>query len=333
LQSKPKENILLVRLKSMGDVLFTLPAVHQLREAFPEARITFLVSEEHAPLLRGFGDVQNVLALHRAGYKQLRPRVIFADLFGLLRRLRAEKFSLVVDFQGYGETVLLSRWTGAARRWGVAHRDWRKLAFTGWLAPNYRLHPAGFNLLLLQSCGVAPGPGPIRNEFVLPPEALEQARAFLCSKGLDPARRTLFIQPTTSTPQKNWPLEKYLAVGRHWQARGLQILFGGGPKDQAILEPVRQAGFPVAAGSPLLVSAGLANHSALVLGGDTGLLHLAVAMKRRVLMLMSSTDPGSTHPFQHANWALTPAPGKAVSSIPPDGVNQACAEALAEVPR
>jgi ADP-heptose:LPS heptosyltransferase len=329
LRDKPRENILLVRLKSMGDVLFTLPAVHQLRETFPEARISFLVSQEHAPLLRGFRDVQNVLALNRAGYKKLQPKALFADFLLLLRSLRSGKFSLVVDFQGYGETALLSRWTGAARRWGVAHRGWRKLALTNWVAPNYRLHPANFNLWLLQSCGLAPGP--IQNEFALPAEALQEARAFLGSKGLDPAKPMLFIQPTTSTPQKTWPLENYLTVGRHWRERGWQILFGGGPKDQAFLEPARQAGFPVAAGSPLLVSAGLVGHAALVLGGDTGLLHLAVAMKRRVLMLMPSVAPGSTHPFQHPDWTITSTPpGNAVSRIPPGAVIQACAEAWAE---
>jgi ADP-heptose:LPS heptosyltransferase len=325
LQSKPIENILLVRLKAMGDVVFTLPAVHRLREAFPEASITFLVSKENAPLLRGFREVQKVLILDRAGYKKLHPKAAFR-LPSLLRQLRSGRFSLAVDLQGYGETALLSRWTGASRRWGVAHRAWRKRAFTHWLPPNYRLHPADFNLLLLESCGVAPGP--IRNEFVLPDEAMEQARECLRSKSLEPGKRTLFIQPITSTPGKNWPLEHYLALAQHWRGRGFQVLFGGGPKDLAVLEPARQAGFTVAAGTPLLVSAGLINHSALVLGGDTGLLHLAVAMKRPVRMLMASI---SNYPFQHPDWAIRPAPGKLVSTIPFSTVNEACAEALAGV--
>jgi heptosyltransferase-1 len=50
-------NILLIRLKSIGDILFTLPAVHALRENFPDAKLHFLVSGEHAPLLRGFPDI------------------------------------------------------------------------------------------------------------------------------------------------------------------------------------------------------------------------------------------------------------------------------------
>jgi ADP-heptose:LPS heptosyltransferase len=81
------------------------------------------------------------------------------------------------------------------------------------------------------------------------------------------------------------------------------------------LEPARAAGFAVAAGTPLLVSAGLMQLSALVLGGDTGLLHLAVALGRPVVMLMRVNDPGSSHPFQHRDWTLKPAAGVNLADI------------------
>ena len=100
------ENILLTRLKSIGDVLFTLPAVHAVRGHFPGAKITFLVSKENAPLLEGFRDVDEVIPLDRALYHRKNPLAIVPETLSLLRRLRREKFSLAVDFQGYGETAL-----------------------------------------------------------------------------------------------------------------------------------------------------------------------------------------------------------------------------------
>ena len=60
------ENILLIRLKAIGDVVLTLPAVGALRENFPAAKITFLTSKENASLLRGFREVNEVMALDRA---------------------------------------------------------------------------------------------------------------------------------------------------------------------------------------------------------------------------------------------------------------------------
>src|SRR5271170_6413297 len=61
-----EKNILLIRLKSIGDVLFTLPAVHVVRENFPAAKLHFLVSREYTPLLRGFGEIDGIIPLNRA---------------------------------------------------------------------------------------------------------------------------------------------------------------------------------------------------------------------------------------------------------------------------
>src|SRR5262249_28400355 len=146
----------------------------------------------------------------------------------------------------------------------------------------------------------------------------------------DASRPTLFFQPFTSMRHKDWPLENYLALARHWGDRGVQILFGGGPGDRAKLQPVHEAGFSVFAGVPLLTTAGLMKLSTLVVGGDTGLLHLAVAMNRRVIMLMASARPGKPHPFQHADWAITPADQQDVSRIEVSAVIESCARILAE---
>ena len=319
-------NILLLRLKSIGDILFTLPAVHRVREAFPEGRISFLVSKEYAPLLKGFCDVDAVIALDRARFRHLNPGVIVAEAFSLLRDLRRPKFSLAIDFQGYGETALLTWWSGAAQRWGNVYRPGRKWAYTRGVNRAPGQHPPEGFLSLLDACGVAAAP--IRNQFTLPASAVEEARRLFRDRGLDPARPTLFVQPFTSSPHKDWPLDRYLATAGFWQRRGWQILFGGGPAERAALEPARQAGFPVSAGVPLLVTAGLMKHSTLIIGGDTGLVHVAVAMDKRVVML---NLPGSAHPFQHPDWAITQANGQPLATITTDAVNEACARAFAEV--
>lgn len=322
-------NILLIRFKSIGDILFTLPAVHRVRGAYPEARICFLVSKEYAPLLAGFRDVYAVIALDRARFRHPNPGVIIAEAVALLRQVRRPKFSLAVDFQGYGETAWLTWWSGARQRWGTVYRAARKWAYTLGMKRDPDIHPAAGFLSLLEAGGLRSGA--IRNQFVLPGNAAEEARRLFLDRGLDPARPTLFVQPFTSAPHKDWPLERYLAVAGFWRRREWQVLFGGGPAEQTALEPARQAGFPVSAGAPLLVTAGLMKQSTLVLGGDTGLLHLAVAMDKRVVMIMGSNRPGSSHPFQHPDWTITPANGQPVTTISADAVNEACDRAFAEL--
>ncbi len=316
-----RENILLIRLKSIGDILFTLPAVHQVRLNFPDAKIHFLVSAEHAPIVRGFADVNEIIPLDRSVYRSARlPAAMSATR--LLRTLREKKFARVIDFQGYSETEWLAWWTGAPERWGNVYKPYRGWTYTQTSPRAPGVHPVDWNLDLLRLCGLdMHGP---RNEYALPAEAGAAAQQFLARHQLDPLKPLLFIQPFSSATHKNWPLEKFIAVARYYHGHGVQVLFGGGPQEILKLEPVRAAGFAVAAGAPLLVSAGLARHAAVVFGADTGLLHFAVALGRRVVMLMNDASPGTPHPFQHPDWALTPAHKNTVSSIPVEAAIAAC---------
>src|ERR1041384_758262 len=95
-----ERDILLVRLNSFGDIVFTLPAVQAVRAAFPEGRITFLVSKELAPLLEGFKEVDTVITLDRARFRGFSPRTMISETLALRRKLRANRFSLVIDVQG-----------------------------------------------------------------------------------------------------------------------------------------------------------------------------------------------------------------------------------------
>jgi ADP-heptose:LPS heptosyltransferase len=324
-----RKNILLIRVKSIGDILFTLPAVHVVRENFPNARLHFLVSREYAPLLRGFTDIDEIVPFDRAIYRSGNLKEACAGTFQLLRELRREKFPLAIDFQGYGETEFFSWWSGAAERWGNVYHPFRGWTYTQASSRDEKIHPSEWNLSLLRRCGLKTDR--IRNEFVLPDEALTKARRFFAANNLDENKPTLFLQPFTSNLQKNWPLEKFLRLAWHWHSQGVQILFGGSLSERDMLQPARAAGFSISAGAPLLVSAGVMKLSTLVVGADTGLLHLAVAMGKRSVMLMQSNAPGSSHPFQHADWTVTPPAGKTVAEIQPEAIIEACARAFAEL--
>jgi ADP-heptose:LPS heptosyltransferase len=319
-----RENILLVRLKSIGDVLFTLPAVHAVRENFPLAKIHFLVSKEFAPLVRGFADADEIIPLDRSIYRLGNLKSAGVETIQLLRGLREKHFSIAADFQGYSETELLAWWSGAPERWGNVYNKSRGWTYTQTSHRDTKTHPTEWNLSLLRRCGLRIGE--IRNDYHLPADALEKARRFFAANKLDEEKPTLFIQPFTSNPQKNWPLENFLKLGWHWRSRGVQVLFGGSFAERDALKPAVSAGFPISAGARLLVSGGLMKLSTLVVGADTGLLHFATAMGRRVVMLMHSNAPGASHPFQHADWTVTPPPGKSVSEISVESVIEACAK-------
>ena len=322
------KKILLIRLKSIGDIVFTLPAVHDLREAFPDARLGFLTSAENAQILEGFAEIDEVLTLERSAYRRFALKAMCGNLLRLLRKFRRDRYSLVVDFQGYGETALFSWLTGAPQRWGRAYHGVRQWAYHRTVACDHRQHPALWNRALLAGCGLKLGA--IRNQFCLPDQAVAEARDFLRAHQREPAGPRLFIQPFTSSPHKNWPLPKFLDLAGHCQSQGIDVAFGGWPREAEALAPARAAGFPVAAGASLLLAAGLIKLSSVTVGGDTGLLHLGVALGQRVIMLMESMSPGSATPLGHDDWAITPPPGTLLASIEAKTVIQACEAALQE---
>src|SRR6185312_15445186 len=308
------DRILVTRFKSMGDILFTLPAIHALRENFPRHQITFLTSREYMPLFAGFRDVDEVVSLDRSVLRSGNLLHWAQEMCSLMVLLHRKKFSLVVDFQGYGETALITRLTQAPQRWGTVYKSLRSYAYTKGIRRNPKIHPAESNLLLLKQCGLVVESA--RNEFAVPESALAEARQLFAKFELNAYRPSLFIQPFTSSAQKDWSLENFLTLANHWRNAGVQVLFGGGPADLPRLEPAVRAGFPVSAGAPLLVSAGLAKLCTVLVGGDTGLLHIAVAMNKRVVMIQGPhRHPERFYPFRRPDWKLMPAAKAPISTV------------------
>ena len=321
-------NILVIRLKSIGDVVLTLPAVNALRDNYPDARIVYLTSSENAGLIAGFQEVNEVISLDRRSYRTGNPLTFVPQFFRLLRRLRTGRFDLAIDFQNYGETAWLARLTGARRRLGITTGENRRWAYTVRMQRDHKVHHVDRNLALLRAGGLTTEQ--LRNNFKLPQSAQLAAREFLQSKGVDMMRPILFVQPFTSSPQKDWQLENYLAVAAHWQAHCGPVIFGGGPNDRGRLQSAIGDRFCISAGVPLLVTGGLMQLSRLVLGGDTGGVYLAMALGRRVVMIIYSKTLDGAGPYQHRDWAVTTRPGEQVQSITVLEVIAACERGLGE---
>lgn len=319
---KTPERILIIRLKSIGDILHTLPAVHAVRKNYPDAHISYLVRTSNALLLEGFSAVDEIITFDRADAKK--PLKTITSMTALIRRLRADEYDLIIDLQGYGETAWLSRLLGAPERWGSVYKENRRSAYTKGISRINKMHVIDWNLLLLKECGLdTEDPN---NTFDLPENYLVKAREQFTANGLDPNRPTLMLQPFTSNPGKNWPLESYLAVAEHFKNQGIQVFFCGGPADREALSAA--AGYPVIAGAPFLVVAGMIKLSKLVIGGDTGILHLAAALQVPVRMILrrNASKPGCSIPYGHLDWVIDPTDYGKIEDIPAERVIRECRE-------
>jgi heptosyltransferase-1 len=111
------KSILIIKPGSLGDIIHTLPAIASLREAHPHAEITWVINPELAPLLRGNPDVDHVYFTQRGEFRGLgAPR----SLLTWLKKTRAIRPDLALDFQGVLGSVLTAKISGAKEVCGMS---------------------------------------------------------------------------------------------------------------------------------------------------------------------------------------------------------------------
>ncbi len=116
-------HILIIRLRLIGDVVFTTPAVQALRRRFPDARLTYLVEPSAEPVVRAHPALDEIIVVPA----ERGPARIGADL-ALARRLRRSRIDLAIDFHGGPRSSFLAWASGASARIGyaVAGRGWMR---------------------------------------------------------------------------------------------------------------------------------------------------------------------------------------------------------------
>lgn len=303
LRDSPFERILFVKLTSLGDVVHALPSASALRTRFPEARITWLVDQRFAAIVRGHPAVDECLAVAAPRWTGRAPfeSVVRASFqYGVIPRLRRQRFDLAVDVQGLFRSAALAAGSGARFRLGPRDaREGAPLFYTHRGGEPASPHAVDRNLAVLSPLGVAAR----RPRFDLEPteEASKAADKLLERAGLPPDAPFVAVGPKTSRPEKDWPAERYAeAIGRIERDHGLLCVLLGGSADATVCRAIAdRSGSRAAAltGQPLDVSMAILAKCALFLGNDSGPLHLAAALGRPIVAVYGPTDPERTGPY------------------------------------
>ena len=301
--------ILLIRLRLIGDVVFTTPAVGALRRHFPDARITYLVEGPAEPVVRHHPALDDVVVLER-------PRGLARigyDL-ALARRLRAERFDLVIDLHGGPRSGFLAWATGAPQRIGydLPGRRWSYTTRVPWTRS---LVPPRHSVLnqwaLLEPLGI-PMIDRMRDPVTIPvdPEAARRVAARLAAAGVSDTTPVLVLHVSAGNPFRRWPAESFAAAAAALATadRSRRIIITSGPSDAAAAESVanearRRAG-DAAAGIirteefDLSELRALVDRAALYIGGDSGPLHVAGATRTPIVALFGPTLPERSMPWR-----------------------------------
>lgn len=301
------ESLLVVRLGAMGDIIHTLPAAAALRAAFPRATIGWLVEERWTELLctlryprSGKRSSQRPLIdrVHSVNTAEWR-RALFSfntwqQMASGLSELRGIRYEAAIDFQGAVRSALLARWSGAPIVYGSAQpRENAASMFYSRQVIVSGTHVVEHALSLAEAVTRQPGSDcPV--EFPLDADA-EQRLKPLLSDTPDFA----ILSPGAGWGAKQWPADRYGEVARELAKEGIESLINYGPGEEALAAAVETA----SSGAARKVSCSVAElialmrHARLFVGGDSGPLHLAAALKIPVVAIFGPTNPARNGPF------------------------------------
>ena len=296
--------ILIVRLSSIGDIVHALPAVAALGRSVPEAEMSRAVESRFAPLLEGNPFLRRVVCLDTLGWRaRWTAAATLQEARAAVRELRSARPDVAVDLQGLVKSAALARLSGAERRLGFGGPWLReRLAgafYTERVEPVGRQHVIEENLALVERLGAKPV-SRAEWEFPLPrPEAAE-CRVAERLRALG-AGKFVVMNPGAGWMSKRWPPERYArlvaALAGH---DGPAVLLTGSAAEESLIREILAAAgnsrawfFP----STLVEFVALVRRASLLLGGDTGPLHLAAAVGTPIVALYGPTDPARNGPF------------------------------------
>ncbi len=284
-------DILFIKTSSLGDVVHHMPAVVDARRQRPDARITWLVEENFAPLARLHPAVDEVIPVASRRWRRALHRAeTWGEIGAFVRRLRARPYDEIVDTQGLLRTAVFARFA-RGRRHGYDRASVREPLASIFYDARHRvdraLHAVVRNRLLTGlALGYAPG-GPV--DF-----GLERGRL------APPAAQSYAVMlHATARREKEWPEENWIALGHFLSARGRKIILPWGSdseRQRAERIAADVAGAQVAERAPLDAVARLIAGASLVVGVDTGLLHLAAALGVPLVAIFLGSEPGLTGP-------------------------------------
>jgi predicted lipopolysaccharide heptosyltransferase III len=280
------KNVLVIKLRYLGDVLLATPTLRALKAGIPGVRLTVMVNRGTESVLEGNPDIDEVLPLDRGSFlSQCRFAI----------NLRRRRFDAVIDLTDADRSAVLSWISGAPVRIGFNDEGrWRGHCYTALVqsAPSsHRIERdlAALTPLAIDATDLAP-----RFGFSSADEA--GADELLKSLNVLPERPIVVMQPGARYWFKAWPPERFSSLAdRLVEAHGCQVLIGGNADEVGLAQEIARL-----SEHPLKVLAGrtsvrqfaaVVKRAALFVGNDSGAMHIAAAVGTPVIGLFGPSNP------------------------------------------
>ena len=284
--------ILIARLRSLGDIILETPGIAALHEWRPDLRISVLVEPRFAAALQGNPAI-NELIFSR-GYAET------------VRAIRQRRFAIVYNQHGGPRSALLTAFSGSPLRVG-----WKGFQFS--FSYNVRVpdaiefygrpivHTVEHRISQLYWTGLLRGPIP-RAQVFPQPEASESVSRSLAEKGIPHGTPYAVLQPGARSDAMRWPVGKFAEIARGLRkTHGIASVVNLGSGDEEIAREVRGemencAVIPESFSLRELIA--MVAGACLFVGNDSGPAHLAAAAGKPCAVIFGTTNPLQWRPWQ-----------------------------------
>lgn len=311
------ERILLVRTSAMGDIVHCLPFLAALRRLVPGAKIGWVVEKVWAPILEGHPDIERLIPVRaKAWRKKPWSAPIRAEIGHALAEIRDFKADLTFDLMGNHKGGFLARASGAARIVGASAGCRRERSSARWMKETVdtkavhavdtaaAIHAVDQALALLSVLAGGESLSELTREASFEGHKLltrrpSEADAFFERQSRS-GKPLVLIQAGAGWANKMYPLPWWAEVARALDQHGFDVWLPGAPGEfhlaEEIVERSNGAARTVDATNFGLLAA-LIRGASLLIGGDTGPVHLAHALGAPVLSIIGPTDPRRNGPY------------------------------------
>lgn len=292
------KRVLVVRLRSIGDTVLATPSLAALRRHLPEAQIDVLLEDWVAPLLEGDGLVDNVIAVGRTA----------ADRFAIARRLRRTRYDVVFNLHGGTTSTFLTRATGARHRIGYANYRFPRL-YTESLTSSSDFwkreftHSAEQQLALPGHVGVPVRDLPL-SRLPITDVALSSIDGRLRNSEFPiPHPEFALLHPAAAFATKQWSAENFARVAEFLSEKALAAVAIASQDESSVLADLSSAsGVQIVTFDDLTLPeiTALASRAKLFVGNDSGIAHIAAAVKTPSVVIFGSSNRNHWRPWTDA---------------------------------
>lgn len=228
------KKILLIRPRFLGDVILATGLVKAIHQSHPQAEVWYLVEDAYEQVLEHHLGITGVLP-----FETKRKNDPFYYL-GFLKKLRDQKFDIVLDLFGNPRTAQIAFFSGASKRVGFERRG-RSWAYNIIAKPSSEPLASGRRRVTeayldqIRAAGLGDGRDYSTSLFVTEDEKayvqklLERAR-------LKSGEKLAVLAPGATWPAKRWPLERFVELGAFLQSEGVRPLYLFGPQEEDVVK-------------------------------------------------------------------------------------------------